>query len=645
MSEVVGRYLSGWRRIGAGAAGFLLVHATAAGAASPPRFVERPCGFPEGVEPAARCGVLEVPEVRGADGGRLLEIRVAVLPADTPDPAPDPVVFLTGGPGQAALTDVSSWAGHPLRRSRDLVLVDQRGTGQSALCPDLLGETLAILAADLDPATDVAAHVAAAGRCRAALAARGVDPANWGSGPTADDMEDLRRALGLPAWNLAGVSYGTRLALTALERHPEGVRSLLLDGPYPPGVDLREGLALEPPLARLDAACAASPGCAEVAFPRGDLGAAADAVARTPASVEVEDVPGVPGGVFTVNPQDVRFLFGYLAPFSIARPVLPALLSEWRQGRLRSMGPLWGLPAAGLDLGKYYAVLCAENAWDPRVGLAEGGTGQAFVDALGPACAAWGAEPTVAVPGVLPKAGVPVLVLSGEEDLRSPAAWAEGLAASLPRATLVRVPGAGHGTVGPGCVGDLATAFLADPDHAPDSGCLAAVEPPSLLGAVLPTPGPRRLLRGVPAGEPLPLAWAGTGLALILAALATPVRGALVALRRRRGVSTEPGLVRALLWLGGAALCLGAFHVGVTLALVDLLASPHVLALVAGIPARHAPLLLLPAAGGVCLLLGGAAALRGGAWRGWSPGDRAAAVLVAACAMGALGLGRLLELF
>ncbi len=172
-----------------------------------------------------------MPENRDRPGGRRISLAVAVLPANTLNPRPDPLFILAGGPGQAAsylgpfaasLTDV--------RKDRDIVLVDQRGTGRSSPldCAAFRPDDSPEATLELDPVPKAAA-------CAKELAARGVDAAQYTTAAWVADLDAVRAALGYPTINLWGGSYGTRVALEYVRRHPDRVRSIVLDGVAPPG--------------------------------------------------------------------------------------------------------------------------------------------------------------------------------------------------------------------------------------------------------------------------------------------------------------------------------------------------------------------------------------------------------------------------
>ena len=202
------------------------------------------------------CGVLFVPQDRAEPDGLWLEIAFAVLYATNPAPAPDPIVYLEGGPGGSALSAIDYWATFYMRQNRDMIILDQRGAGYSY--PRLVCDNVDEDNADMQALAD----------CRAQFEADGVDLADFNTINNAHDVYDLMVALDYPEWNLFGVSYGTRLALNIMRDFPQGVRSVIIDGVYPPVVNAYEELPMNGyrSFQQLFADCLADSAC-NTAFP------------------------------------------------------------------------------------------------------------------------------------------------------------------------------------------------------------------------------------------------------------------------------------------------------------------------------------------------------------------------------------------
>ncbi|WP_428771609.1 alpha/beta fold hydrolase [Vibrio sp.] len=178
--------------------------------------------------PNAVCGYLNTPEKHavGEDKGSNKRFKVAVMkiPAINKDAKPDPIVFLTGGPGSSAINMAGELTQKPMNyliEDRDLYLVDPRGTGYSQpsyTCSEFNGMV------------PTSAQLAA---CRKRLADKGVDFAAFQSVQLANDIIMLRKALKIDSWNLYGISYGTRLAETIVREDSSGIHSVVMDGVFP----------------------------------------------------------------------------------------------------------------------------------------------------------------------------------------------------------------------------------------------------------------------------------------------------------------------------------------------------------------------------------------------------------------------------
>ncbi|HEX7623256.1 MAG TPA: alpha/beta fold hydrolase, partial [Anaeromyxobacteraceae bacterium] len=280
---------------------------------------------------SARCGTLEVPEDWRHPSGRRLSLRVAVIASESGSATPDALFFLAGGPGQAATEQypvvASALAG--ARRGRDVVLVDQRGTGGSGplTCANPEG------AASAAPEDEVQRL----GACARQLAASGTELAHYGTLDFVRDLEAVRAALGYPRVNLVAVSYGTRAALGWLRAHPERIRALVLDGVVAPGVaigasaaaDARRALELHLRRCRADAACRAR-------FP-GLEARSADLLlrlARAPARLSVPDpLLGTPRAV-ELGPAQARRVGELLAYAPETAALWPLLVERAAAGDL-----------------------------------------------------------------------------------------------------------------------------------------------------------------------------------------------------------------------------------------------------------------------------------------------------------------------
>ena len=191
------------------------------------------------------CGYVTVPEDHADPHSPTIKLATAIIHTRSANPAPDPMVFLQGGPGGAA---VGPYLANPIElqafaqvlEHRDIVLFDQRGIGFSQPhldCPELMTLYQDAVPYVIGP-QDIERTKQAIWRCHDRHIARGVNLAAYNTRQSAADVAMLREALGYEEFNLYGLSYGTRLALTVMRDHPEGVRSVILNAPVPHNVDL-----------------------------------------------------------------------------------------------------------------------------------------------------------------------------------------------------------------------------------------------------------------------------------------------------------------------------------------------------------------------------------------------------------------------
>ncbi len=422
------------------------------------------------------CGDLVVLEDRNDPGGRRISLHVAIHRAFDRRPHPEPVVYLDGGPGASPLLD-GYWA-YPFVHDRDLIVFDQRGTGLSQPSLDCPEVTFLFLRDEIDALRD----------CRRRLVGEGVSLAAYTSAAIAADLEDLRQALGYETWNLYGISYGTRLALTAMRDHPGGIRSVILDAVYPPQADIYEEGALNAQRAidKLFSACAADAGCSG-RFPQAEerfyeLVARLDGRPR-----KVGDLLGI-GGTDVDGSMLIMLLFHRLYITDVLADI-PLTLDDFANGQWDELeGWLWDLLAfqrrlglESLSEGLHYSVQCADELpFSDRGRLSRTDPGVRAEVALAldwrymiDNCAMWDVPPSDAIENAAVASDISTLLLAGTYDPITPPAWAELAARTLTNAQFFVVPGVGHGALGTSeCVDDIVAEFLDEPFLAVDGGCV-----------------------------------------------------------------------------------------------------------------------------------------------------------------------------
>lgn len=181
---------------------------------------------------------VDVPETRGSDLNNTLSIALMVLKAKTDQPESDPVVYLSGGPGGQSISSWPAWINHPVRNKRDLILIDFRGIGysQPEICPSLHDKIIQIFSLDAAPQSVINLQVMAYEECWKQLKRDGVDMNSYNTAAVVQDIEEAMLSLGYSSWNLLGISYGTRVAQTALRDTPDHIRTVILDSPV--GMDM-----------------------------------------------------------------------------------------------------------------------------------------------------------------------------------------------------------------------------------------------------------------------------------------------------------------------------------------------------------------------------------------------------------------------
>jgi pimeloyl-ACP methyl ester carboxylesterase len=418
---------------------------------------------------AARCATLRVPEDRSSANGRRIELAIAWVPSTAKSPARDPVVMLAGGPGQAALAAFPSVypAFRDILRQRHVLLVDQRGTGRSSpmACPGTLNDDALRLLETVG--VEEARRLTAA--CLQELGPD-VDARAYTTSAYVADLEDVRRALGVAQLNLVGVSYGTRVGLEYLRRHPASTRAVVLDSVVPPRLALGNEHArnLEAAVNAQFARCTADAVCTgRFGSPRVRLDELLRQLREQPRPVSYRDPLSneLREEEFTAVALASIVRFYAYAPQLFG--MLPMLLAESASGRFdnlmaqsRMMEQLIG---EQINVPLQLSVMCTEDAPGMRVNPADAGTllGTEFVDFTLAQCSVW---PRGTMPEDFHAAlesAAPVLLLSGELDPVTPPRYGAEVQRTLPNSRHFVFPGQGHSVMGVGCGPRLVAEFIA----------------------------------------------------------------------------------------------------------------------------------------------------------------------------------------
>jgi pimeloyl-ACP methyl ester carboxylesterase len=447
------------------------ISAVAAAAAPAPALKLTPCRLTHPsqlVSVEAQCGRLSVPEDPAAPGGRRLQLFVARIAAVSEHGRPDPLFVLAGGPGLAATTFYTGIAPvfERIHRDRDIVLVDQRGTGASnaLTCPG---------ATDPDAPDSTTALVQEARSCLAALATH-ANVADYTTSLAVRDLDAVRAALGYATINLYGGSYGTRVAQHYLRRYPAHTRTVILDGVVPPQLTLGASLAMDAQgaLERIFRRCVAAASChARFGEPDSTFEALLAELKLRPVAVGVADPFTGQTRKLTFDAADLASVVRLSSYSTEHSALLPLVLDEAQ--RQANFAPVAGLllqVTHSLDdliaYGMHNSVVCAEDVADYRIQaqdreqLASTYMGTAQLDALEAICALWPHGPVDADFHQPLESNRPVLLLSGSDDPVTPPNYAAQAARGLHDSVQVVVADMGHGQITAPCAARLLSRFI-----------------------------------------------------------------------------------------------------------------------------------------------------------------------------------------
>jgi pimeloyl-ACP methyl ester carboxylesterase len=443
----------------------------------------KPCNSPS-LTSEALCGKYEVYEDRVARAGRKIALNLILLPASSAKPVADPLFYLAGGPGGAATAYASEKFMNGLRRNREVVLVDQRGTGDSnpLNCPSSGSkEDMRGYFGEPFPTERIRA-------CRAELE-KVANLKLYTTSIAMDDLDEVRGALGYERINVYGGSYGSTAALVYLRLHPEHVRTVAVFGVAPPDAKLPLSFArsVQDAMNRLFADCAADSACHE-AYPNleSEFKTVLSQFDKGPVQMKVPNV-------FSGQEQEVTvtrdaFVDGIRQLFYVpnAASALPALIHLGAQGNLGALIGTAFQVVVQIDLriarGMQFSVICSEDTpfiteADIKQSSANSFYGDARTRPTMGACAEW---PRATVPASFLdpiKSDAPVLIVSGELDPVTPPWLAEPVARNLPHSRHVIIHNGTHNSYE--CVEGVVADFI-DKGTAQglDTSCVEKIQRP-----------------------------------------------------------------------------------------------------------------------------------------------------------------------
>jgi len=456
-----------------------------------------PTGLVEGQD--VDCGYLIVPEQHADPAGPTIRLAVAILSSQSPNPEPDPLVLLQGGPGGSTIDTYMQAIpmNGRLRADRDIVMFDQRGTlySQPGLdCPEFMDLMLETLDQDLTDEESARLSLEALSACRSRLVDEGIDLSAFDSVENAADVEALRQALGYEQINLYGVSYGSLLAQHVMRFSPEGLRSVILDAVVPPQVNfnLNAPHTMNRAFEEMFAACRDDLEC-NAAFPdlRGVFYQQVDRLNERPDRMELTDFET--GNRYQSMMDGEVFMSGIFQMMYSTEiiPIIPRIIYDTRAGDYAFFTRIYSIFAFDRSLlyGMYYSVQCAEEAnysledYDlsglpDQIRDMEDISAEYFLQA----CQLWDVEPVPPEVDEQVHSDIPTLVLSGRFDPITPPSYGDIVAEGLSNAYVYIFPSGGHGAAVSGeCQDQVILDFLRDPLSPPNAACIETMDGPDFV--------------------------------------------------------------------------------------------------------------------------------------------------------------------
>lgn len=432
-----------------------------------------PC-YLDGLNEQVECGSLLLPEDYAQPEGRQIEVHFARIPAIKQIPAMAPLLAITGGPGQSALNDAALFEKvfSRIRQKRDLLLIDQRGTGRS----NQLNCDAHLFGSPLSTNDETLDYQQLLGRC---LSAMDADVRHYDSLTALRDFEQIREHLEIRSWHLYGISYGTRMAQLYMRHHPHAVETVTLDGVVPmdqPVVTISD--AVDRASLQLFEECRQDQHCHHQF---GDIGQKLAIVlsrlADEPVELQVTDPLSAIPATFLVTQTKLQSAVRMALYSPSSRALIPFTIDQAWQGNFR---PLLGMQMTseqdgfGIALGMHLSVICAED--QPRLSDDEARrlsnaslTGKNMVNLFSTACGLWQMPAAPSEFGQPLLSEIPTLLLSGEKDPATPPSWGNKVQAGLRNSLHLVAPYATHGVAFQSCAPRIIQAFI-------DSGSVKSLD-------------------------------------------------------------------------------------------------------------------------------------------------------------------------
>ena len=439
----------------------------------------------------ATCAEFQVPENPAAPDGTTITLKVALAAAGSKDPAADPLFLFAGGPGQAASEAYVQIRPllEKIRRKRDIVLIDQRGTGSSNALRCAVDE-----AEELDSGLDLDKVRRFTADCLAGLNG---DPRFYTTAIAMQDYDQVRAALGYEQINLLGISYGTRAAQVYMRHYPERVRSAILDSVVPMQLNLGEehAIMLDRSVKQVLNECQATASCND-RFP--DLHRTLyDLLARLrdePRELVLTDPVTGEINALTVDAAFLAVAIRFLSYSSSSQAMLPLLIHHagLDDAGLRRLASQTLLVIESLSeqisRGMEMSVICSEDFPFMTFDSEDQGTilGDSFLEVLKVQCGIW-PRGEVSEQFHQPVASEsPVLLLSGDRDPVTPPAYGDQALAGFSNALHLVAHGQGHNAIINQCIRGIVEQFILEPAiPALDTECVDNIAPAPFFTSLL----------------------------------------------------------------------------------------------------------------------------------------------------------------
>lgn len=443
----------------------------------------------------AQCGVLQVPQDRSNPTGTKINLQVTILSAKQAKDKELPIFHLEGGPGGSAITNWGKvWytAYRQLREHHDVVLIDQRGIGQSTSlqCTEISDASVTDLEQAYTPDQDRKLTADRIKQCLTRLS-RTVDPAFFTSTIMADDTDDVRAALGFDQIDIFGNSYGTWLGQIYLGRHGDHVHAIVLDSVVGPWNDYLLDAAnnADAALARIFDLCRQDAQCASI-YPdsRGQLQTLLKTLEVKPVTVGSEATPVViTAGRLLGAIRQMMYQADFIG-------VIPSEIDKASKGDLKTFANVLMQVAKAspeVSIGLYYSVNCSESLPFYTPDLIKKFQKGAFFGAdkdsiaeLSEICGLWRSAEVSAADVAPVKSDRPTLILSGGFDPVTPISYGQEAHKRLTNSTLAIFPYHAHGPMATSkCAQNMVVAFFDAPDKPVDTSCTARDIQPIFVGA------------------------------------------------------------------------------------------------------------------------------------------------------------------